>query len=174
MRAIRRHPYLIAAIILAALLVFLAWLFPGSRNIDVTLTATEYRLDDPDYAVEHTVTIQGRDSRNRLGKGAFQGTIAISGLEGMEDATEVLASLDSEYPLTTEAFREPTIPLSVLVPNWDYTEFLALLSNESADGVRSTGGASMRFLVSGPPDRDAALSKAADLAKNTFWADSFQ
>ncbi len=174
MKAIRRHPYLIAAIILAALLVFLAWMFPGSRNIDVTLTATEYRLDDPGYAVEHTVTIQGRDSRNRLGKGAFQGTIAISGLEGMEDATEVLASLGSAHPLATAAFREPTIPLSVLVPNWDYTEFLALLSDESADGVRSTGGASMRFLVSDPPDRDAALFKAAELTRNTVWADSFQ
>ena len=27
-------------------------------KIDTTVTATEYRLDDPAYAVEHTVTIQ--------------------------------------------------------------------------------------------------------------------
>ena len=39
---------------------------PVSREINTTAAATEYRLDDPAYAVEHTVTIQGRDARNLL------------------------------------------------------------------------------------------------------------
>lgn len=176
MNLIRRHPHLIAAIVLlASALIVLAWLFPGSREIDVTFTATEYRLDDPDYAVERTVTIRGRDSRNRLGKGGqFKGAISISGLEGMNDATEVLASLNATHPMVTGAFIEPYPPLSVLIPNWDYTEVLGILENEPAEsGVRTTGGKSMRFLVSGSADREAALAQAAKLAKNTYWADNF-
>lgn len=51
------------ALVLAAVLVRI------SRQIDVTLPAVEYRLDDPDYAVERTITVQGRDTRNLLGRG---------------------------------------------------------------------------------------------------------
>ena len=111
MKVSPRHSHLITAIILTALLVFLAWLFPGSREIDVTLTATEFRLDNPDYAVEHTVTIRGRDSRNHLGKGQLQGTISISGLEGMEDTTEVMAFLNPTYPMATGSLRESDPPV---------------------------------------------------------------
>ena len=111
MKVIPRHSHLITAIIPTALLVFLAWLFPGSREIDVTLTATEFRLDNPDYAVEHTVTIRDRDSRNHLGKGQLQGTISISGLEGMEDTTEVMAFLNPTYPMATGSLRESDSPV---------------------------------------------------------------
>ena len=52
---------------------------PVSREINTTAAATEYRLDDPAYAVEHTVVIHGHDTRNLLGYGVFEGTFAVSG-----------------------------------------------------------------------------------------------
>ena len=68
-------------IALLANIIALILCFPGSRKIDMTLIATEYRFNDPDYAVEHTVTIRGYDTRNLLGRGNFKGTFAINGWE---------------------------------------------------------------------------------------------
>lgn len=172
MQTIRKHPLLTAAALLILLLALLAWLFPGSRNIDVTLTATEYRLDDPSVALEHTVTIRGRDSRNRFGRGTFQGTISVSGLDGMETDTDIMASY-GKHPIATGSFRNRLCTLGVLIPDWDYTAFLALLSTTSPDGGRHTGGSAARFLVSGPVDRDAAMALAAELAKGTHWETLF-
>lgn len=173
MKAIRRHPYTAAIILLAAALAVLAWLFPGSRRIDVTLTVTEYRLDDPDFAVEHSLTLCGRDNRDRLGAGTFQGTISISGLEGMEAPTKILASLGREHSIVSGGFEDPDPLLSVLIPNWDYTELLGLLYTIDTDGTRSTGGPSARFFVSGPADRNAALATASRLAAGTYWEPMF-
>ena len=46
--------------VLAVLLTAVICL-PFARKIDTTVTATEYRFDDPAYAVEHTVVICGHD-----------------------------------------------------------------------------------------------------------------
>ena len=43
---------LVLAVVLTAVICL-----PFARKIDTTVTATEYRFDDPAYAVEHTVTI---------------------------------------------------------------------------------------------------------------------
>ena len=166
--------YVVIAIAVVAILALLAWLIPGSREIDVTLTATEYRLDDPDFVVEHTVTIRGRDSRTRFGSGSFKGTISISGIEGMEDETTILASIGCEHPYATGSFDAPfEPPLSSFMPNWDYTAFLALFADVDADGIRSTGGDDAHFLVSGSADREAALAVAAELSKGTYWEGIF-
>lgn len=173
MKVIRRHPYAAAIILLAAVLMVLAWLFPGSRRIDVTLTVTEYRLDDPDFAVEHSLTLCGRDDRNRLGSGTFQGTISISGLEGMDAPTEILVSIGREHSIVFGGPGDPYPLLSVLIPNLDYTELLGLLSTIDTDGTRSTGGPSTRFFVSGSADRNAALATASRLAAGTYWEPMF-
>ena len=62
--------------VLAVLLTAVICL-PFARKIDTTVTATEYRFDDPAYAVEHTVVIHGHDTRNLLGYGVFEGTFAV-------------------------------------------------------------------------------------------------
>ena len=164
-----------AAIVIAvvAILALLAWLIPGSREIDVTLTATEYRLNDPDFAVEHTVTIRGRDSRTRFGSGSFVGTMSISGVEGMEIETTVLASIGCEHPFAAAAVDEAPLPFRVFIPNWNYTAFLVLLVDIDADGTRRFGGDDTRFLVSGTADREAALAVAAELSKGTYWEKYF-
>lgn len=169
----RRHPYVAAIILLAAALAVLVWLFPGSRRINVTLTATEYRLNDPDFAVEHSLTLCGRDERNRLGRGTFQGTVSISGLEGMEAPTKILVSLGREHSTVSGGPGDPDLLLSVLIPNWDYTELLGLLSTIDTDGGHHTGGPSTRFFVSGPADRNAALATAFSLAAGTYWEPMF-
>jgi hypothetical protein len=156
-----------------AILAFLAWLFPGSREIDVTLTATEYRLDDPDFAVEHTVTIRGRDSRTRFGNGTFKGTISISGIEGMEEEREILASL-GEHPIASGPHSDSRFfPLSVLIPNWDYTAFVGLLGELQSDGAVVIGGKHARFLVRGLADREKALVVATEVSNETYYEDFF-
>ena len=47
--------------VLAVLLTAVICL-PFARKIDTTVTATEYRFNDPAYAVEHTVVIHGHDT----------------------------------------------------------------------------------------------------------------
>lgn len=92
MKILRDHPIplfiTVLALILAGVLLNHAW----EQDVDITLTATEYRLDDPDYAVEHTVTLRGRGARNFFGKGRFEGTVSISGLTGLEDEQAIVLS----------------------------------------------------------------------------------
>lgn len=166
--------YVVIVIAVVAILALLAWAIPGSREIDVTLIATEYRLDDPDFAVEHTVTIRGRDSRTRFGSGSFKGTISISGIEGMEEETEILASIGGEHPHARGGIHDRLIPLGVLIPDWDYSAFVALLAETTSDNVRYLGGENARFLVSGPTNREDAIVLAAKLSKGTYYEDLFQ
>lgn len=162
-------------------LLAVAWMLPTSRQIDTTLTAVEYRFDDPDHAVEHTVAIQGRDTRNRLGRGEFEGTIAVKGWETAGENWIFRAT----FPLEERMFNIDAIHIDVIHPGGlrftrdicsltadrDWTAFVALLPEEKwdADGSHSasfdpdTG----RFLVSGPADRETALSRAAELSKGT-------
>ena len=67
MKILRDHPIplfiAVLALILAGVLLNHAW----EQDVDITLTAAEYRLDDPDYAVEHTVTLRGRGGRHLFG-----------------------------------------------------------------------------------------------------------
>ena len=67
---------LLSVCILAVLAAAIVCL-PFARKIDTTVTATEYRFDDPSYAVEHTVVIQGYDTRNLLGCGEFTGRVDL-------------------------------------------------------------------------------------------------
>ena len=71
-------------LVLAVLLTAVICL-PFARKIDTTVTATEYRFNDPAYAVEHTVVIHGHDTRNLLGYGVFEGTFAVSGFESGQE-----------------------------------------------------------------------------------------
>ena len=165
--------YIVIAMAVVAILALLAWLIPGSREIDVTLTATEYHLDDPDFAVEHTVTIRGRDSRTRFGSGTFKGTISISGIEGMEEEREILASL-GEHPIASGTRSDSRFfPLFVLIPNWDYTAFVGILAELQSDGTAVFAGKHTRFLVSGSANREAALAVADELSKGTYWEGTF-
>ena len=52
----RRSRIILITCAVLLLLTTLTLCFPGSRKIDMTLIATEYCFNDPNDAVEHTVT----------------------------------------------------------------------------------------------------------------------
>lgn len=173
---------LLGAVIVTAF-VALAWMLPTSRQIDTTLTAVEYRFGDPDYVVEHTVTIRGRDTRNRLGRGTFEGSIAVQGWEtaGEDWTFRVTFPLEErafniEASSSDDSFSQVRDICSLTVDR-DWTAFVALLPEErwGDDGSHSarfdpeTG----RFLVSGPADREAALLRAAELSRGTVIEELF-
>ena len=89
--------------VLAVLLTAVICL-PFARKIDTTVTATEYRFDDPAYAVEHTVVICGHDTRNLLGYGVFEGTFAVSGFESGQEGWTLSAGVQVGKPAPGTSF----------------------------------------------------------------------
>ena len=157
---------------------------PVSREINTTAAATEYRLDDPAYAVEHTVTIQGRDARNLLGYGHFEGTFAVSGFESGQEGWTFRVSFSDKKSLGTAFSRRPsgeacTRDLFHLLADRDWSDFAGLIMEVSDKADHSSSGTfdpdTGRFLVSGPADREAAVAKAAALfRKDPYWYGVFQ
>ena len=155
--------------VLAAAIVCL----PFARKIDTTVTATEYKFNDPSYAVEHTVVIQGYDTRNLLGYGEFTGTFAVSGFESGQDGWTFRVSFSDKKSLGTAFSRRPsgetcTRDLFHLRADRDWSDFAGLIMevSDTADHYSSTGTFDPdtgRFLVSGPADREAAMARAAEL-----------
>lgn len=181
MKLLRNHPVALIAVLAALALVLAVLHLPGNREIDVTLTATEYRLDDPDFAVEHTVSVQGRDTRNLLGKGRFQGTVAVSSLEGADTAQSIVLTFGE--CLKTEG-RVSTMDAEGFVSsgggafgpvflNRNCSEFVWILANEFYETGASYGGSSARFLISGPAGREDAFARAAELAEGSIWESMF-
>ena len=93
--------------VLAVLLTAVICL-PFARKIDTTVTATEYRFNDPAYAVEHTVMICGHDTRNLLGYGVFEGTFAVSGFESGQEGWTFRVSFSDKKSLGTAFSRRPS------------------------------------------------------------------
>ena len=162
---------LLSVCILAVLAAAIVCL-PFARKIDTTVTATEYRFDDPSYAVEHTVVIQGYDTRNLLGYGEFTGIFAVSGFESWQ------ANCRTSFGF----FRKgPSVNISCLMPSGelragslfhlradrDWSDFAGLIMEVSDTADHSSTGTfdpdPGRFLVSGPADREAAMARAAEL-----------
>ena len=160
--------------VLAVLLTAVICL-PFARKIDTTVTATEYRFNDPAYAVEHTVVIHGHDTRNLLGYGVFEGTFAVSGFESGQEGWTFRVSFSDKKSLGTAFSRRPngetcTRDLFHLRADRDWSDFAGLIMEVSDKaGHTSTGNFDPdtgRFLVSGPADREAAVAKAAALFRN--------
>ncbi len=169
--------------VLAVLLTAVICL-PFARKIDTTVTATEYRFDDPAYAVEHTVTIQGRDARNLLGYGHFEGTFAVSGFESGQPGWMIYTVFSNKKSLRTTYSSNPsgeacTRDLFHLRADRDWSDFAGLIMEVSDQADHSSTGTfdpdTGRFLVSGPADRDAAVARAAKLfQKDPYWHSLFQ
>lgn len=164
----------VLALILTGVLLNHAW----EQDVDVTLTATEYRQDDPDYAVEHTVTLRGRDARNFFGKGRFEGTVSISGLTGLEEELAIVLSfpkaegrvslVEGLVSLVDESgeVHAGGKMLGPVFPSRDYTQFVWFLADEVSEDDASYGS---RFLISGPAGRETAFALAAKLTKGSLW-----
>ena len=157
--------------VLAVLLTAVICL-PFARKIDTTVTATEYRFNDPAYAVEHTVVIHGHDTRNLLGYGHFEGTFAVSGFESGQPGWMIYTVFSNKKPLRTTYSSNPsgepcTRDLFCLWANRDWSDFAGLIMEVSDKADHSSTGTfdpdTGRFLVSGPADREAAMARAAEL-----------
>ena len=150
----------------AAALVLLVPL--TKRQISITTTATEYRLDDPDYTVEQTVSIQGTDKRNLLGWGEYTGTFAVSGFEGGDTVIVVHFPKDSEAPWVSgfEAGTGFNTDFSYIAASRDWSDFAAL--------SRESDPAFNRVLVSGGTDRATAMALAKKLYAGTMFERRFQ
>lgn len=155
-----------------------AVLLPFTRKIDTTLTATEYRLDAPDYAVEHTVAIRGYDTRNLLGRGKFEGTFAVSGFETAGDGWTAHVTFPAPDTYWNISFEVPDgfgymtgKDIYSLLADRQWSSLVALLPEEwtSDNGAHhaSFDPETGRFLVSGPSDRDTALTLARELSRGT-------
>lgn len=164
----------VTLLLAAAAVVFL----PFTRKIDTTLTATEYRFDDPDYAVEHAVTIRGYDTRNLLGRGKFVGTFAVSGFETAGEGWTAHVTFPTPEPYFNTYFEVPdgngyvtTMDIFSLLSDREWTTFTALIQETSQaqdGGLRgSFDPESGHFLVSGSAGRENALAQAMELAKGT-------
>lgn len=179
----RTRVILIVCVVLV-LAVIAAVCLPFTRKIDTTLTATEYRFDAPDYAVDHTVTIQGYDTRNLLGRGKFEGTIAVSGFQTAGDGWIAHVTFPAPDTYGNIWFEVPngygqvmTTGIYSLLSDRDWTSLLALLPEErdTSNGAHEASFDPMNghFLVSGPAGRDDAMAQAAALAKGTALAPIF-
>lgn len=159
----------------AVALVIAVWLclLPRAKKIDKVVQATEYSLADPDYRVAHTVTIQGYDTRNLLGKGKFEGTLAVSGID-----TGAFQTAHITFPVSASlynvSYAEPhgyheTKELFFLMTDRDWENFAGLLMECEKSDDRLTGTFGVhdgRFLVSGTFSREEALTLAEDLARD--------
>lgn len=58
-------------------------------------------------------------------------------------------------------------------PSRDYSEFVWILADEVHDGGTSYGGASARFLISGPAGRESTFALGAMLTKGSLWEPLF-
>lgn len=161
---------LLSVCILAVLAAAIVCL-PFARKIDTTVTATEYKFNDPSYAVEHTVVIQGYDTRNLLGYGEFTGTFAVSDFESGQEGWSFRVSF-SKKSLGTAFSRRPsgetcTRDLFHLRADRDWSDFAGLIMEVSDTADHTSTGTfdpdTGRFLVSGPADREAAMARAAEL-----------
>ena len=144
---------LVLAVVLTAVICL-----PFARKIDTTVTATEYRFDDPAYAVEHTVVIHGHDTRNLLGYGVFEGTFAVSGFESGQEGWTFRVSFSHKKSLGTAFSRRPsgeacTRDLFHLRADRDWSDFAGLIMEVSDTADHSSSGTfdpdTGRFLVSG-------------------------
>ena len=129
--------------VLAVLLTAVICL-PFARKIDTTVTATEYRFNDPAYAVEHTVVIHGHDTRNLLGYGVFEGTFAVSGFESGQEGWTFRVSFSDKKSLGTAFSQRPsgetcTRDLFHLQADRDWSDFAGLIMEVSDKAVPPTG-----------------------------------
>lgn len=162
---------LLSVCILAVLAAAIVCL-PFARKIDTTVTATEYKFNDPSYAVEHTVVIQGYDTRNLLGYGEFTGTFTVSGFESWQANCRTSFGFFRKGPSVNTSYLMPsgelrTGSLFYLRASRDWSDFAGLIME-----VTDSAGHSISlfdpdnfgcFLVSGPADREAAMARAAEL-----------
>lgn len=97
---------LLSVCILAVLAAAIVCL-PFARKIDTTVTATEYKFNDPSYAVEHTVVIQA------MTPGIYWATVSLQAPLPSAALKADRTGGPSVSPFTT---RSPSAPHSAGAP----------------------------------------------------------
>ena len=171
----RMKKFFIALAVFVSIILLIA-LVPVSRRIDKVMEATEYSFADPNYAVSHSITIQGYDTRNFFGYGHFEGVFSAENWELAQKEWILKANFPisdtywnayavdpSSQPISTNVFS--------LLPDRKWESFVALLQEvtDHPDGHRRTSfdHQNGRFIVSGCLSREEALIEACRLTKGT-------
>lgn len=84
------------AVIVVLLNIGIYLLVPQQRNVQYTGTVTEYSLTDSTFAAEHDVLIDGYFMQSVLLADTFEGTFAVSGLEGTEESDGAFLQRDGQ------------------------------------------------------------------------------
>lgn len=154
----------LAVLCLAAYLVI--WYMPHSEEVSWSGPAVEYHSDDMDFAEDRVAVIAGTYTWNRAGKGTFEGSFWIDGLDIDPDgrAKLTLESKKTHYderaqfydaagqPVTTQVYDVlwGTGGQGAVVRLWDeYTK--------DAEGRRAAFGQGRRFLCIGTLSRTDAI-----------------
>lgn len=148
---------------LLCLAAFLAvWYIPRSEDVSWTGTAVEYRMDDPDYAVNHGAVIQGTYTHSRTGNWTFDGTFWIDGL-GMDAGGRARLTSERGEDQFYDAAGQPfTAPVYEVLPSPDGRSAVVRLWDEyTVDdkghihaGIEEPG---RRFICAGALSREGAV-----------------
>ena len=157
-------------------IILLIALAPASRRIDTVIEATEYSFTDPNYAVSHSITIQGYDTRNFFGYGHFEGVFSSENWELAQKGWMLKARFPisdtywNAYAVRPSSQASSTNVFSLL-PDRKWGSFVALLQEvtDHPDGHRTTSFnfQNGKFIVSGSLPREEALIEARRLTKGT-------
>lgn len=163
----------IAVFVSVILLIALA---PVARKIDKVVETTEYSFTDPNYAVSHSITIQGYDTRNFFGFGHFEGVFSAENWELSQEGWTLKARFPiSDTSWNAYAVRPSSQPVSTnvfsLLPDRKWESFVVLLQEvtDQPDGHRTTSFdlQNGKFIVSGSLPREEAWIEACRLTKGT-------
>ena len=167
--------FFIALAVFVSIILLIA-LAPASRRIDKIVEATEYSFTDPNYAVSHSITIQGYDTRNFFDYGHFEGVFSSGNWELAQKGWKLKAKFpisdtywnayavdSSSQPISTNVFS--------LLPDRKWESLVVLLQEVSdqpdGDRITSFNHQNGRFIVSGSLPREEALIEACRLTKGT-------
>lgn len=165
----------ITILCITALLVAVIAIFPRAKKVEKIIEATEYSFADPSYAVTHTITINGYDTRNFIGRGQYQGIFAVEGWETAQEDWKLSARFPIPYNYGNAIAVKPSgEPLSTdilsLLPNRNWTSFVAVIQTIEDKGDHRYGSFDPNansFIVCGTLSREEAFAEACRLTKGT-------
>ena len=156
----KRKYLAVEAVALLVLVAVLLW-YNIPFSVNQQIPALEIKMDDPDYCVERTVTLDGKRYRNLFSEDLFCGTLAVGGYEDMiGERTMDDLQLGSGYPITYSKSAEDDLDLfhfgNLHVKNSFKDAVITFVNNP--DGSSSTENCYV--IVANVADRQLAHAKA--------------
>lgn len=131
----KRKLVVLAAIVLAALLIFL--LLPKSSMIHVQTTVYEYALNQEEPIAEHEISIGGRFTKRLFREDVFSGHMLVSGYPETDGAS-VYIQFWKDHDFGTISYQQGGVPvwdteLEQIYANKDFSKFAIQLFEVAQD-----------------------------------------